>query len=759
MKGGSLMKAVIFDLDGVLCSTDRFHYQAWKSVADELGIYLDEQINNRLRGVSRMASLDIVLERCDREVPQEEKLELAERKNGRYRELLKNLTPDDLLPGVMETLEGLRRAGFKLAIGSSSKNTPFILERLGITDRFDAISDGNNITHSKPDPEVFVKAAEMLGLPCGDCLVVEDAVAGAEAAHRAGMKAACVGDAAEAGAGDWNLKSLRELFEVVGAKRRPRLAEKPFSLTRDQILQIEKTVKSLSLREKVGQLFCIMGQDYSEAERLSLVEDYAVGGILFRPAPTETIRQWYEPLDAAAKIPLLKAANLEEGGSGGASDATFFGWPMAVAASGCDSDMIRFAEVCAREGSQCGINWTFSPVCDIDMNFRNPITNVRTCGSDKERVKKLCSLYVKKLQSLGLAACAKHFPGDGVDYRDQHLHPTYNSLSADDWFASYGEVYRKLIDDGLMSVMVGHILQPAVEMRLCPEHRFEDCLPASVNYVLLTDLLRGELGFNGLITTDATIMAGFTQAMERRRAIPTAIAAGCDMLVFSTDIYEDMQYVLDGVRDGLLSEERLDEAVTRILALKACVCGKGRLTAPADAQKWRDECAMRSVTLVKSKAGVLPLSPKKYPHIRLFTLGNDTGMTDAVEAILKGEGFSTERFDIEKEELHGTASLGGTLNLYLANLEHASNQTAVRIFWAKKHALDAPRHVCEEESVFVSFANPYLLQDVPRVKTYINAYSCNDSTIRAVMDKLLGRSEFHGVSPVDPFCGLPDTRL
>lgn len=753
------MKAVIFDLDGVLCSTDRYHYLAWKSLADEQNIYFDEQINNRLRGVSRMASLEIVLERSDRSYSPEEKLTMAEKKNARYRELLKNVSPSDLAPGALETLEALRARGLKLAIGSSSKNTPLILSRLGISDRFDAISDGNNISRSKPDPEVFVKAAEMLGLPCGECLVVEDALAGAEAAHRGGMKVACVGDAANAGAGDWNLSRLSELLAIPGIRRGPDLTVKPFFLTAEQQQRIEETVNAMTLQEKAGQLFCIMGQDYSEDERLKLVRDCCIGGILFRPAPTETILRWYEPLDAAAKFPLLKAANLEEGGSGAASDGTFFGWPMTVAASGEDTDMIRFAEVCAREGSRCGVNWTFSPVCDIDMNFRNPITNVRTCGSDPERVKRLCSLYVKKLQSLGLAACAKHFPGDGVDYRDQHLHPTYNSLSAEDWYASYGAVYRKLIDDGLMSVMVGHILQPAVEMELCPEHGFADCLPASVNRVLLTGLLRGKLGFNGLVTTDATIMAGFTQCMERRKAIPTAIEAGCDMLVFSTDIYEDIRYVLEGLESGILSRTRLDEAVTRILALKACVCGKGRLTAPADALRWRDECAMRSVTLVKSKPGVLPLTPEKYPRIRLFSLGRDEGMTDAVEQALRAEGFSTERFDIEKEELHGTSGLGGTLNLYLANLEHASNQTTVRIFWAKKHALDAPRHVCEEESVFVSFANPYLLQDVPRVGTYINAYSCHDSTIRAVVAKLLGKSEFRGVSPVDAFCGLPDARL
>lgn len=209
------MKAVIFDLDGVLCSTDAFHYQAWKAIADELGIPFDETVNNRLRGVSRMASLEIILEQADRPFSEEEKLLLAEKKNGIYRSLLTRLTPADRMPGATETLQLLRERGWLLAIGSSSKNTPVILERLGLDGFFDAVSDGNNITRSKPDPEVFLKAAEMLSVSPADCLVVEDAVAGAQAAHAGGMKAACVGDAARQGAGDWNLRSLRELPDIL----------------------------------------------------------------------------------------------------------------------------------------------------------------------------------------------------------------------------------------------------------------------------------------------------------------------------------------------------------------------------------------------------------------------------------------------------------------------------------------------------------------------------------------------------------------
>lgn len=208
------MKAIIFDLDGVLCTTDKYHYLAWKAVADKLGVYFDEVINNRLRGVSRMESLDIVLEKYTGSLTQEDKVQLAEEKNGIYRALLAGLTPDDVTVGALDTLNALREAGYRLAIGSSSKNTPFILERLGLGTFFDAVSDGNNITHSKPDPEVFLKAAEMLSVSPEDCLVIEDALAGAEAAHRGGMKAACVGDAAEHGAGDWNLSCFADLLPI-----------------------------------------------------------------------------------------------------------------------------------------------------------------------------------------------------------------------------------------------------------------------------------------------------------------------------------------------------------------------------------------------------------------------------------------------------------------------------------------------------------------------------------------------------------------
>ena len=208
-------QAIIFDLDGVICHTDQYHYQAWKALADRLGIYFDETINNRLRGVSRMESLDIVLEQSKQSFSNEEKLAFAEEKNELYRQLLHKMSPQDLSQEVFDTLNQLRKAGLCLAIGSSSKNAKFILEQIGLGNYFDAISDGTMILHSKPDPEVFLKASEMLKIPPRQCLVVEDAVAGLEAALAGGMDCAAIGDAANSELATYRLTTFTDLIAIV----------------------------------------------------------------------------------------------------------------------------------------------------------------------------------------------------------------------------------------------------------------------------------------------------------------------------------------------------------------------------------------------------------------------------------------------------------------------------------------------------------------------------------------------------------------
>lgn len=191
-----MIKGVIFDLDGVIVSTDEYHYLGWQRMADEEGIYFDRQINERLRGVSRMESLDIILEKSKKEYNEEQKTDMATRKNNYYKEYLSTeLTPKNILPGVMSILNGLKEKGIKIAIGSSSKNTPSILKQIDLDRFFDATADGNDIKKSKPDPEVFLLAAQRLGLKPEECLVVEDAEAGISAALAGGMKALAVGSA------------------------------------------------------------------------------------------------------------------------------------------------------------------------------------------------------------------------------------------------------------------------------------------------------------------------------------------------------------------------------------------------------------------------------------------------------------------------------------------------------------------------------------------------------------------------------------
>lgn len=205
------LSAVIFDLDGVIVSTDEFHYQAWKQISDQEQIYFDREINERLRGVSRMESLEIILSHSDKKYSENEKSLLAQQKNEIYCELLNKLSSNDILPGVINLLMSLIARNIKIAIGSSSKNTPFILDQIGLATNFDAIADGNSIKNSKPDPEVFLLAAKMLGVDPEECVVIEDAQAGIDAAKAAGMKAVGIGSAAHCVNADLKLNDLTDL--------------------------------------------------------------------------------------------------------------------------------------------------------------------------------------------------------------------------------------------------------------------------------------------------------------------------------------------------------------------------------------------------------------------------------------------------------------------------------------------------------------------------------------------------------------------
>lgn len=567
------------------------------------------------------------------------------------------------------------------------------------------------------------------------------------------------------------------------------LRTKPFWLEAEDEKWVKETLAGMDTDAKLGQLFCLLADHTDIAELSGVLRQTSPGGYMFRPAPAAEIRKCHGFLQDHSDVPLLLAANLERGGEGVVKEGTLFASPMQVAATKDVLQARRLGLVCGREAAAVGCNWAFAPVVDIDTNFHNPITNTRTYGYDPELIIEMAGAYCAALLECGVTATIKHWPGDGVDGRDQHLLASINSLSVADWDASFGRVYRALIDQGVSAVMSGHIMQPAYSRRLAPGIADEAIQPGSLAKELLTDLLRGQLGFNGVTVTDATRMVGFTSVMPRELAVPTCIAAGNDMILFAADLQEDLEFMRNGLRRKILTEKRLDEAVTRILALKASLKlhrkkNDGTLLPPKEAlsvlgcaehRRWAVECADKAVTLVKDRQNLLPISPQRHKRILLYVLGDHGGYLDATGGTggplfakcLEDEGFDVSVFDYSQTEK--TAQLRTTpirefkeefdLVVYLASVKTASNQTVVRLTWALPLGADCPKLVREIPTLFVSIDNPYHLQDVPRIPTFVNAYTSSPEIIRAVVAKLVGKSPFSGISPVDPFCGYWDAHL
>ena len=559
------------------------------------------------------------------------------------------------------------------------------------------------------------------------------------------------------------------------------LTKKPYNLTQEQTQQLQDKVQTMSLEEKIGQLFFVIGQDEEQVDIKKFIETYRPGGMMYRPAPAEKIKRELAAAQEASDIPLFFSANLESGGNGIISEGTWFGMPLQIAATDDPTYAYELGNVAGEEAAQVGCNMSFSPIVDIDKDFRNPITNTRTFGSDQERVIQMAAAQIKGLQENQILPVIKHFPGDGVDERDQHLLSSVNSLSAEDWMASYGKIYQTFIDQGIASIMIGHIFQPAWERKLMPEITDAELKPASASKLLIDGLLRETLGFNGLTITDATPMLGYNAIMPREKLLPATINAGVDMILFNKNIDEDYAFIKQAVTDGTLQMERIEEAVLRILGTKMahCLFDLKELSAPLElnltehAEK-AAAAAKKSVTLVKDRDQLLPLTVERYPRIRMVVLGDsDDGgfkeggkVTEHFQTQLEALGFEVTLYDRSRLDFHeifeeGVAEMEEKfdLALYIANIETASNQTTTRLDWIHLMAADAPWFMKSIPTVFISTANPYHLFDVPAVSTYINTYTGNKESIAAVIRKMTGAEAFEGISPVDPFCGDFTTKL
>ena len=329
----------------------------------------------------------------------------------------------------------------------------------------------------------------------------------------------------------------------------PDLRTNPFYLDEEQIRWVHTTLASMSDEEKIGQLFLPISYSGDENYLRYELLRFHIGGLLFKTSPAREIRSALEFMQANSRIPLLCAANLEFGSTGFIEEGTMFGQQMAIGATDDPEHAYRMGYVSCKEAASVGCNFAFAPVSDPDLNWRNPIVNVRSYGKDPDKVLEMCRAYKRGADENHVAVSVKHFPGDGVDEVDQHLLVSVNTMTLDEWESVYSRIYRGLIADGAMSFMAGHIDFPAWRCRKDPDGP-KDTVPATQSYELMTELLRGHLGFNGLIITDATPMVGYNCSMKRSDAVPLTIQAGADMFLFNKDLAEDFEYMADGILYG-----------------------------------------------------------------------------------------------------------------------------------------------------------------------------------------------------------------
>ena len=576
------------------------------------------------------------------------------------------------------------------------------------------------------------------------------------------------------------------------------LKAKPFHLSDEAIQWVEDTIAGMTLDEKVGQLFVQMNRSGADEDAIKdFVGKYHQGGLRWQGGDRKQAYDQNRFYQKHSKIPVLVAANCDNGGDGCLPDGTFVATAAEAAAGEGVQTAYDMGYVAGREAASIGVNWMFNPCVDIYMNWRNTIVNTRAFGDNADRVIDNARQYINGIHQSNMACCAKHFPGDGVEERDQHLVLGVNDLSVEQWDATFRKVYQTLIDEGLEGIMVGHIALPEMSRKLRPGIKDEEIMPATLSPELLGDLLRGELGFNGVVITDASHMAGIACMEKRSVAVPKAIASGCDMFLFSNDADEDFGYMKAGIESGLISAERLDDALHRILGLKARLgLYKAENVTPApeirdqvigceEHLRMAEEAAERCVTLVKDTRNNLPIDPVKQKRARLVYI-QSTPTTKAYKGDPKKqiviEELERAGFEVSvAPNFHDLEAEGGPnpMNMFkmmdcgamedfrskydvvflVVNVQGYAQENNVRLRWSCNHSSELPWYATEVPTVGISLNYTNHLIDVPQVRTFVNAYGSTRTSIRAAIEKITGKSEFKGKASDTVFCGHWDTRV
>jgi beta-N-acetylhexosaminidase len=518
---------------------------------------------------------------------------------------------------------------------------------------------------------------------------------------------------------------------------------------------VEATLAALRIEDKVAQLLIptLGAYDYRREAVDAFLAERTLGGIFVGMADRDQHRTEIAQLQARCALPLVVASDLEAGAGHFVRGGVPFPEPLAVAAANDLQLAYTLGTAAAREGRDAGIHWTFAPVVDVNINPENPIANTRSLGDDPERVTRLAAAVARGMQEHGLAACAKHFPGDGVDDVDQHTVTSVNTLSRQEWYRISGLPFRTVIAAGVWSVMVGHIALPAWDNT---QHAGGVYRPASLSPTLVTGLLRRELGFQGLIVTDDMNMGGVAGYAKRRDRTVACIAAGCDMLLFPK-LPDDYVTLVDAVRAGVLPEARVDDAVRRILAFKArlqlhtgALCGPA-VTAPAQqvfAEASR-QIAAAAIVKVRDLHGTLPIRHLQ-PGARVLTitLASDSQDVPEVDRALRERGYHIDH-------------VYNPDDLRLSDETFAYDAVFVNFVFKATWGLQSVRSVGLHNRIFIggfysdhpcvvftSFGSPYHLRMFSTLPNYLNVHSSCPDSQQAAVRVWFGEAEAYGTSPV-----------
>lgn len=545
------------------------------------------------------------------------------------------------------------------------------------------------------------------------------------------------------------------------------LSAAPFNLDDDAIAWVHTVHEGLTPRDKLAQLFVLLERG-APGEVEDEVRSFRPGGItrIYSDDLNAEIAL-ARSLGTISPIPLLVSADLE-----GSRMSLPFGTnvpnPLGLAAVDDVEATTAISTIMAQEAHAVGLNWSFTPVIDINAAWRSAIVGTRSYGSDIDTVERHALAQIAAFQANGVAATAKHWPGEGYDDRDQHLVTTVNPLGMNEWDASFGRLYRKAIEAGVLSIMSAHIALPAFVRALEPDAGAEAFRPASISKILNQDLLRRELGFNGLIVSDATPMAGLGDWGPRDEVLPELIIAGCDVILFTDDPNGDLMRLVKAVADGRLTQERVDEAVTRVLGLKAAlglhkervepnIDDARRVVATEQNRQVAREVTARVPTLVKDVRGLLPLSPTRHKRVLVYSGGVINPFVPHPLPLSLPERLEREGFEVTMHSPEiAVDAKDFDLVLYLFAEETILTRGRIFLDWHKLTGSvfgAMKRHWHDIPTLMISFGYPYYLHDAPRVPAYVNAYGSSEEMQAAVVEALLGRAPFAGKSPVDPFVG------